>query len=57
MLEMALAGHDIQEPALPTNTSDIANMGWRELTILAARLSLDAGTDVPAIIIDSDTGE
>jgi hypothetical protein len=54
---MALAGHDIQEPALPTNTSDIANMGWRELTILAARLSLDAGTDVPAIIIDSDTGE
>jgi hypothetical protein len=35
---------------LPTNAAEIESMGWRELTVLAARLSLDASTDVPTVI-------
>jgi hypothetical protein len=54
VLEMAFAGHDIEEPSLPTDAADIASMGWRELTVLAARLTLDAGTDVPSIASETD---
>jgi hypothetical protein len=41
VLEMAFAGHDHEEPSLPAEAADIASMGWRELTVLAARLSLE----------------
>jgi hypothetical protein len=52
---MAFAGHDIEEPSLPTNAAEIASMGWRELTVLAARLSLDASQDMPLIENDATT--
>jgi hypothetical protein len=49
VLELAFAGYEIEEQSLPTNAAEIASMGWRELTVLAARLSLDARTDMPSI--------
>ena len=53
VLELAFAGHDIEEPTLPANAADIASMGWRDLTVLAARLSLDMSTEIPS----SQTGD
>src|SRR5262249_7864895 len=40
VLELALSGPEPEEPSLPTDAAQVASMGWRELTLLAARLTL-----------------
>jgi hypothetical protein len=49
VLEMAFSRPEDEEPSLPTDAADITNMGWRELRILAAKLTLYTGkvTDTP----------
>jgi hypothetical protein len=39
VLELAFARPEIEEPTRPTSAAEIASMGWRELTLLAAQLT------------------